>query len=141
MQAPAESADWFKIISVPLYNDPDDRNAPGDSSGVVVKWELPGVFAGIVTGDLPKVQAKIDAGDWAQSVQSDDWAGYAVAEVLDMDGTDPVQKERIKKMLAAWIKSHALKVVPKPSPTKSGRKRPAIVVGNYIAEGEAADEA
>jgi AAA domain len=46
MQAPAESADWFKIISVPLYNDPDDQNAAGDSVGVVVKWALPGVFAG-----------------------------------------------------------------------------------------------
>ena len=70
MQTPAESATWYKIFSVPLYNDPIDQNAPGDSVGVVVKWELPGVFAGIAIGDLPRVQAKIDG---AQSVQANDW--------------------------------------------------------------------
>lgn len=140
MQAPAESADWFKIVSVPLYNDPDDQNAPGDSIGVVVKWELPGIFAGMVTGDLARVQAEIAVGDWAQNVQSDDWAGHAVAAVLDIDVSEEPGKSRVKSMLKAWIKSGALKVATKSNPNRRGHKRPSIMVGNNIVEGGVTDE-
>jgi hypothetical protein len=94
---------------------------------------LPGVFAGVQTGDLAKVQAKIDSGDWAQSVQAGDWAGYAIAEVLDIDVSDNVQKECVKKMLAAWIESGALKVLQRPSPKTRGRNRPSVVIGNRVA--------
>ena len=45
MAAPSESDDWYKIISVPLCNNPEFPGTDGDSVGVVVKWELPGVFA------------------------------------------------------------------------------------------------
>jgi len=45
MAPPAESASWFKIVSVPLFNDPP--NAFGDSVCVVTSWKLPGVFAGV----------------------------------------------------------------------------------------------
>ncbi|MDQ6868658.1 MAG: hypothetical protein M3178_09730 [Pseudomonadota bacterium] len=70
MAPPAEPASWFKIVSVPLFNDPEDPNAFSDSVGVVTSWKLPGVFAGVQTGDLAKAQAKINSGDWAQSVQA-----------------------------------------------------------------------
>jgi hypothetical protein len=129
MQAPAESADWFKIISVPLYNDPADPNAPGDSVGVVV-CVTPGVFAGLTAGGLPRVQAKIHGGVWAQSVQANDWAGHAVAAVLDLDVSDDVIKERVKRILTGWIKSGALKVDWRPGPQR--RDRPEIIVGEWI---------
>jgi hypothetical protein len=137
MQAPAESADWFKLISVPLYNDPDVPNAPGDSVGVVVKWALPGVFAGIAAGDLPKVQAKIHSGVWAHNVQASDWAGRGVAEVLDLDITDGAVKERVKRLLAGLIESKALKLVWRLGPQR--RDRPEIIVDQWVEGGPPSD--
>jgi hypothetical protein len=65
MTPPAEAATWFKIISVPLDNGPAP-GIDGDSVGVVISWQLPGVFAGIQAGDLARVQAKIDGGNWGE---------------------------------------------------------------------------
>jgi AAA domain/Primase C terminal 2 (PriCT-2) len=47
MTAPAEAATWFKLVSVPLYNNPADPNDYGDVIGVVTSWQLPGVFSGL----------------------------------------------------------------------------------------------
>jgi len=76
----AESATWFKIVSVPIFNDPEDPNAFGDSAGVVISRKLPGVFADIQPRDLARVQVAIEnGGPWARDVQAGDWAGYAIA--------------------------------------------------------------
>src|ERR1700732_4729817 len=56
--------------------------------GVVTSWALPGVFVGVTTDDLPKVQAAIDGGPWAKNAGADDWAGYAIAKVLEIDLDD-----------------------------------------------------
>jgi AAA domain len=132
MQPPAESADWFKIVSVPLYNDPDDMNEPGDNIGVVVKWALPGVFAGLTDGDVSRVKDAIAAGDWAKDVQAVDWAGHAVARVLDIDVSEELGKERVKQMLKAWIKGGALKTSEGEHPRRRGHKRATIVVGDKL---------
>jgi hypothetical protein len=139
MTAPAETATWYKIVSVPLRNDVSDPNAPGDSIGVVISWKLPGVFAGNPPNALATVQAKIGRGVWAKSAQANDWAGYAIAEVLEIDMADEAAKERVKKMLAAWIESGALKVHMRPGPKTHGRARPEIIVGNWV-EGAVRDE-
>jgi hypothetical protein len=36
---PAEGSDWYKLVSVDLGNGP--KGMPGDSVGVVAKWEWP----------------------------------------------------------------------------------------------------
>ena len=135
MAPPAEKATWFKLISVPLYNNPADPNAFGDEVGVVTRWELPGVFAGLSTHDLPRVQAAIESGGpWARDVQSGDWAGIAIAQTLDLDLTDEVAKERVKRMLSAWIAAKALKVEPRPHPKRANRTQEIVIVGNRIEE-------
>jgi len=136
MTAPAETATWFKMVSVPLYNNPADPNAYGDEIGVVTSWQLPGVFAGLSTHDLPRVQAAIErGGPWARDVQSRNWAGFAIAEVLDLDLTDEMVKERVKRMLSTWIESGALKVGSQPNPKRSdGRPLKIVIVGNRIEE-------
>ncbi|HXN88906.1 MAG TPA: AAA family ATPase [Methylocella sp.] len=139
MTAPTESATWFRLISVHLYNDPADPNAFGDSIGVVTSWKLPGIFAGNPPDALARIQAKIDSGDWGKDPRSGDWAGKAIAAVLDIDLSDEVQKERCKGMLEAWLQSKALKVLRKPSQTTRGRDRDAVVVGNRV-EGAAAQD-
>jgi hypothetical protein len=140
MTAPAEAATWFRLVSVPLYNNnPADPNAYGDEIGVATSWQLPGVFAGTPPDALARVQAKIDGADWGKDPRSGDWAGKAIAAALDLDLSDEVQKERCKGMLEAWIASKALKVLQKPSPTTRGRDRDSVVVGNRV-EGEAAQD-
>jgi AAA domain len=140
MTAPAEAATWFKLVSVPLYNNPADPNAYGDEIGVATSWQLPGVFAGTPPDALARVQAKIDSADWGYDPRSGDWAGKAIAAALDLDLSDEVQKERVKGLLQAWKESGALKVLQKPSPTTRGRDRDAVVVGNRVEGAAAQDE-
>jgi hypothetical protein len=136
MTAPAESATWFKIISIPLYNNPVDPNAYGDEIGVVISWQLPGVFAGTPPDALPRVQTELDAGGpWAKDSQAADWAGHAVARILEIDATEEPGKTRVKALLKAWIASGALKVSSGPNPNRRGHERPTIVVGNRVPEG------
>jgi AAA domain len=135
MTAPAEAATWFKMVSVPLYNDPADPNDYGDEIGVVTSWQLPGVFAGLSTHDLPRVQAAIECGGpWARDVQAGDWAGIAIASALDIDLTDEAAKERVKRMLAAWIAAKALKVATRPHPKRANRTQQIVVVGDRTEE-------
>ena len=109
MTAPAESATWFKLISVPLENDVAHPGAHGDEIGVVTSWQLPGVFAGTPPD--------------------------AVARVLEVDATEEPGKARVKSLLKAWLASGALKVGSGPNPNRRGHDRPTIIVGNPAPEG------
>jgi hypothetical protein len=136
MTAPAEAATWFRLISVPLYNNPADPNAYGDEIGVATSWQLPGVFAGTPPDALARVQAEIDAGGpWAKDSQASDWAGHAIARVLEVDATEEPGKTRVKALLKAWIASGALKVGSGPNPNRRGHDRPTVIVGNRVFEG------
>ena len=64
MTPPMEKAEWRKFVSEPLDNGTQED--PGDWVGVVTKWELPDPFDGAGSGDLAKVQAKIETGAWAK---------------------------------------------------------------------------
>jgi hypothetical protein len=136
MTAPAESATWFKLISVPLYNSPADPNAYGDEIGVVTSWQLPGVFAGTPPDALARVQADLDAGGpWAKDSQAGDWAGHAIARALEIDATEEPGKTSVKALIKAWIASGALKVSSGPNPNRRGHDRPTVIVGNRVFEG------
>ena len=78
---PADAAEWYRLESVDLGNDSDGM--PGDSVGVVTRWAWPDAFDGVSVSDLRKVQAAIAAGRWRENAQAKDWAGYAVASVLN----------------------------------------------------------
>jgi RecA-family ATPase len=124
---PADRSDWFKIESVPLGNGPDGH---GDSVGVVTPWEWPSAFGGVTTDDLFRVQKAIAAGSWRQSAGAKkDWAGQAVADVLDLDLTDPAAKAKVKSLLRTWIENKALKVVQRPD--ESRHERPFVEVDQW----------
>jgi hypothetical protein len=127
MAPPAENATWFKIVSIGLGNH--EVFELGDFVGVVTSWALPGVFVGVTTVDLPKVQAAIDGGSWAKNAGAEDWAGYAIAKVLEIDLDDDGAKVRVTKLLKAWLKSKVLAEELRPDPKRAWRKRPTIIVG------------
>lgn len=106
---PAEMSDWFHLHGVDLGNG---RNGyPSDNIAVAVPWEWPSAFDGLSLADLKRVQIAIGADEWKESSQAKKWAGYAVAEVLELDADDPADKARIKTLIKTWVKSNALKVV------------------------------
>ena len=83
MAPPIEQADRRELVSIGLGNACDD--APEDFVGVVTPWTMPGLFDAVAVSDLKRVQSAIRVGEWAESVQAANWAGYAVADVLKID--------------------------------------------------------
>ena len=106
---PSEKSDWYKMVSVDLGNGPD--GGPGDSVGVVTKWEWPDPLAGMTASDFDKVAAAIKAGKWRENPQANAWAGNAVAVALDLDAADKFDKAKILGMLKVWLKAGSLVVV------------------------------
>jgi hypothetical protein len=90
----AEQSDWYRLESVSLGNG---GVGASDEVGVVTTWSWPDPFDDVGAADLGKVQAKIRAGQWRESVQAENWAGNAVAEALDLDTKHPPSKEKSER--------------------------------------------
>jgi AAA domain len=129
--APREDkSDWHYLESVDLGNHTADR--PSDHVQVAVPWQWPNAFDGVTARDLFAIQKCISEGSWRESSQSPNWAGKAVAEVLDLDlETAPLQN-RVKSLLKTWIASGALKVVTKLDEQRKEKK--FIEVGQWATE-------
>ncbi len=118
--APPEAADWFRMNNVNLPN--------GDSVGVACPWKWPNAFEGLSTRDLYEVQLAVDAGDWGENVQANDWVGHAVAKALRLDANQ--DQHRIKALIKTWTANKAFLVEKRP--TAKGRKKPYVVVGDWV---------
>ena len=95
--------------------------------GVATRW--PSALDDVETGDLKKVQEKIAAGEWRADVQAKQWAGYAVAEALDLDASDAAVKTKIKGLLKYWLGKGGLKIETRRD-EKRRDPRDFVVVGN-----------
>ncbi len=126
MKPPLDKAKWRKLVSVPLDNRTDDDE--GDWIGVVTPWEMPGALDGVSMADVSRVQDRIAQGEWAQNEQANDWAGHAIAEVLEIDADSEGGKQRIKTLLRAWVTGGALKIERRHD-SRKGREKPFVVVG------------
>ena len=138
-RAPAEDALWFRLASQDIGNatGPDDPfGDEGDSIGVVVPWFPPDPFDGVSTDHLRRVQSAVAATEWRHSDQSPEWVGFAVATVFGLPVSEtsgkrrfdePTDKARVLKMLAAWYRNDALRVID----GKDDRRKPVkfVVVG------------
>jgi hypothetical protein len=99
--APPSATEWFKIASVGLGNHGGDGE-PEDSVGVVAAWAWPNAFDGVTVSDLRAVQAAIAAGRWRENSQAKDWAGVAVANVLQLDVDNKAHRAKISALLKTW---------------------------------------
>lgn len=118
-RAPAEQADWFKLVSVDLGNGGEGF---GDSVGVATRWSPPDPFDGLTGDHLYRVQIAIADGSYREDWQSPAWAGVAVANVLGLDAKAKADRARIRRLLATWIANGALSVVDRPDNTSRPRK-------------------
>jgi hypothetical protein len=111
-RAPAEAADWYYIESVQLAN--------GDSVGAVRVWSPPKGSDGLSDTQLIAIQNAISAGPARHSSQSPDWAGHAVAEVLDLNPEK--QRLKISSLLKAMTMRGLLQVVERKDERGTSRK-------------------
>jgi hypothetical protein len=130
LAAPTDAADWYRLESVDLGNGGDGK--PGDSVGVVTRWKWPDAFDGVTVSDLRTVQTAIADGRWRESSQAKDWAGYAVAKVLNLDPMNKAHKAKIAGLLKTWIANGALVVAEGQDEQRKKR--------SFVEVGTAADE-
>ncbi|MGY3358835.1 hypothetical protein ACVWZK_005498 [Bradyrhizobium sp. GM0.4] len=129
--APREDkSEWHFLESVDLGNGTADR--PSDHVQVAVTWQWPNATDGLAVRDLFAVQKRISEGEWRDSSASPDWAGKAVAEVLDIDPENAPDQTRIKSLLKTWIKTGALKVIEKADASRRTRK--FVEVGQWATD-------
>ena len=124
-RAPAEKADWYELIGVDLGNGVNHH--PGDSIAVAVPWTLPDPFDEVTVEHLEQVKRVIDGGEWRENMQSGQWAGHAVAQVLGLNADNKTDQGWIKSILRQWITNGALKVERRKDGSR--HDRPFIVVG------------
>ena len=120
LQPPVEKSDWYKLESVELGNRP--MGLPGDSIGVVTKWDMPDALAGMTAADFDKVARVIRSGKWRHSPQAGAWVGKAVAEALDLDFDNKTVVAKIKRMLGVWYAAKSLVVVERDDESRQTRK-------------------
>jgi hypothetical protein len=126
MVPPNSASKWHQLVSVPLGNA--TREMPEDHVGVVTPWTLPDAFADVQVDDIRKVQAEIAKGEWAENIQSSNWAGLAIGSVMQFDSRTGQGKAKAKALLAAWLKSGALRIEMSHD-KRNGRARPMVVPG------------
>lgn len=124
---PSESSTWFKLASVDLDNATDTR--PSDWLGVVTRWEPPKPFDAVTSDHMEEVRRRAGAGSWRYDVQSPDWIGKAVADVLDLDLSEKGVKAKVKAILAGWYASGALRREKRPDSRRN--MRDFVVPGNF----------
>ena len=118
MALPAgEDEQWMEMKSVDLRNarfgEDGKMTRPSDQVGVVRMSALKGVLDA-ETDDTDKeaeAAALTDfaSGEWREDIQARaDWAGLVIARAYHLDATDADDKERIKAILKALIKSGKL---------------------------------
>lgn len=122
------SKHWRKLESVPLGNGQGLMN-PQDHAGVVTEWKWPSKdeIAQAVPDDV-KAQVLVRLGNqnYRESAQSDDWAGYVLAEAmgigLETGRTMTGDKRKVKTILDSWIENGILCIANEADPKHIDRK-------------------
>lgn len=135
--APAASggSSWYRLASVTLPNGPKIGGVPleGDSVGVVTAWQWPDAMENVTVSHLREVQRRAaQSGPWRESVQSPDWIGNLVGEVMGLDPTVPKDRTTIKTALKTWLASGMFKV--KVLTDEQRKERKCIVVGELATD-------
>lgn len=110
---PAESAQWFKLVSVDLEN-----SGGGDESdmvGVVTAWDCP--QAGLPEFSPEAIRRAQDeikkGGPWRENQLSvkQPWVGIPIAFALGIDLGEPRKRKAVNRLVKEWLKAGWLKIV------------------------------
>ena len=114
---------WFEKVSV--------ITPSGQSVGAVRLWQWPDAFDGISKQDASDVRtaiAAMAANPPSHSVQAATWAGYIIADTLNIDADDEAGRSRIKEMLKYWIKTDVLAIDERTN-ARAGRTVKVVIAG------------
>jgi hypothetical protein len=126
---PPDGSFWFQLVGVPLGNGP--LGTDGDNVAVVAPWRWPDPLRDTDQNDAGRVRAAV-AGEVScrADPRSPDWVGNVVARVLDIDISQPDERERVKGMVGAWVKDGTLKIVVRDDAKRMARD--FVEVGNKV---------
>jgi hypothetical protein len=124
---PADAATYRRMVGIQIAN--------GEWVGVAVPFALPDAFDGVTVQDLLAVQNAVwrrceDGNPPRFSDKAQDWVGQLAADVLGLDPDE--DRPRIKKLVASWIKSGALRRAE--GLDEKRMKRPIVEVGEWATE-------
>ncbi len=131
----SDHADWRELHSYPMGNT-TGLTKPQDHVGVVRRWEWPSAASmveGLPAGALDAIKARLRGGDYKEHALANDWAGHVVADILQLDCDEKPTRQRIKRMLAAWIKAGHFKIETRRDPVKREFKKYIAVAGPTTA--------
>ena len=114
---------WFEKVSV--------ITPSGQSVGAVTKWTWPDAFDGISKQDASDVRtaiAAMAANPPAHNVRSATWAGYIIADTLNIDPDDEAGKSRIREMLDYWVRTDVL-AIEEHQDARQSRTKKVVIAG------------
>jgi len=131
---PADKALYRRMEGVELPN--------GEWVGVCVPFKMPDLFDGVSVRHAMDMQRMVAARAerdepflWSAQASAANWAGAAVASILDLDLEKPHEKAKAKSILETWIKTDVLRKEDWHD-KRQGKERPAVYVGEWIRASE-----
>jgi hypothetical protein len=119
---PLGKASWLKLVVENLPN--------GDEVACASPWKPMDPFLGVTAADMHKCRALAQTGGYRLDSRSEDWVGYMIADVLNVNvaygvKNDPKDLARVKQILQIWFKK---KVLVTEKRRDSGRKERTFVI-------------
>ena len=114
---------WFEKESV--------ITPSGQSVGAVRLWQWPDAFDGISKQDASDVRnaiAAMAANPPAHNVRSATWAGYVIADTLNIDPDDEAGRSRIREMLDYWVRTDVL-AIEEQQDARQSRTKKVVIAG------------
>ena len=105
---PADKADWFQLVSIPLGNGDSMTIDNGDKVAVVAPWQYPNMLAGVTSELTAAALSKIRAGKYRSDAQATEWVGKVVAEVMGFDLGKTHEKAKTKNLIKLWLENGML---------------------------------
>lgn len=130
MQPPMDKAVWRKLASVDLGNATPEE--PSDRVGVVTAWRMPGALDRVTVEHMHEIRRRAGQRNYRAAIQSPDWIGHLIGEVVGIDTENPAGKRQAKAILQPWLASGALKVERRPDGTRHVRE--FVVPGDFEEE-------
>ncbi|UZF92683.1 AAA family ATPase [Bosea sp. NBC_00550] len=118
---PAHASTWIRLENVPLYNH-DADNPEGDHIGVPVPWEARLADTTISPALLEDIKATVRAGNYRAHFAAEDWVGYVLGPLLNLDPEIKEQRDRIRGYIRRLVQAGHLREEKRPDKNSDGRK-------------------